>query len=646
MMMNNFSPKINLSGLTVLNLLSIVLLITIFSATINAQVNYEFRGVKITDIDSDVMFDDRKIAEAMDFLAARGFNAVIPVVWNAGYTQYPSQFLQNKIGVEIDPQFLGRDPLNAIIIEAHRAGLEVYPWFEYGFASWYSGGTPPYGGHLIQQYPQWASKKNDGSHCTKNGFDWLSGINTDVQDLIIGMVSEVMTKYDIDGIEFSDRMPALPVECGYDSVTVEIYKSEHSGNLPPQDYDNAAWKRWRADKLNQFYARVRDTVYSKQQDVMVATSPSLYPWAYEEYLQDVPNWVNTGIADQFLPQLYRYDYFAYLQELNSTLSTLAPGKKDITFAGILMNVGSYTVSPSLLIQFMQLDRQKGLKGEGFFFYEGLRKNSNQLADTIRALFYSQPAEVPGRNNSPWRPKGILVNEDDAAYTSVTGNWQLVPILGYKPNVYRTNSADYAAISYTADVQADAWQSVYVYIVSNSSFTSNARYTVYHNNDSTVVIVDQKVRNRNGWVKLGDFYFKKGLRTVLKVDNTLLEPGKYLISDAMLMLLNRKLSPDVVITSADEPETEVLPSETDLQLSGNYPNPFNPATVIKVKSRYDVSVTLKVFNSAGSLVAESEHYLRSGDNELQFNGSNLASGNYFYSIRSRGEIINGKMVLLK
>jgi hypothetical protein len=213
-------------------------------------------------------------------------------------------------------------------------------------------------------------------------------------------------------------------------------------------------------------------------------------------------------------------------------------------------------------------------------------------------------------------------------------------------VYRTNSADYAAISYTADVQADSWQSVYVYIISNSAFTSIARYTVYHNSDSTVIILDQKARYRNGWVKLGDFYFKNGMRTVLKVDNTMLEPGKYLISDAMLMLLNRKLSPDVIITSAEEQQTEIMPSESDFQLAGNYPNPFNPLTVIKVKSRYDVGIRLRVFNSAGSLVAESDHYLQSGFNDIKFDGSSLASGNYFYSIQSRGQIINGKMVLLK
>jgi len=38
----------------------------------------ELRGVWITNIDSDVMFDRAKTAEAMQFLSDRGFNIVFP----------------------------------------------------------------------------------------------------------------------------------------------------------------------------------------------------------------------------------------------------------------------------------------------------------------------------------------------------------------------------------------------------------------------------------------------------------------------------------------------------------------------------------------------------------------------------------------
>ncbi len=210
-------------------LLSCVLLIA--SINITAQ-NQEFRGVKLTDVDSQVLFSEKSISEAMDLLESLNINAVIPVVWNAGYTQYQSKIVDSLFGFSIDPAFSGRDPLETVIIEAHRVGIEVYPWFEYGFSSFYSGGTPPYGGHILQKYPNWAAKSLNGDICVKNGFDWMSGVNPDVQNFIIGLTTEVIRNYDIDGIEYSDRMPALPVECGYDSLTVELYKQYHGGQSP------------------------------------------------------------------------------------------------------------------------------------------------------------------------------------------------------------------------------------------------------------------------------------------------------------------------------------------------------------------------------------------------------------------------------
>lgn len=65
----------------------------------------------ITNVDSDVLFDDTKIASAMDYLASVGVNVVFPVVWNKGYTLYPSRIMDSLFQKPIIPQFAGRDPL-------------------------------------------------------------------------------------------------------------------------------------------------------------------------------------------------------------------------------------------------------------------------------------------------------------------------------------------------------------------------------------------------------------------------------------------------------------------------------------------------------------------------------------------------------
>jgi uncharacterized lipoprotein YddW (UPF0748 family) len=46
--------------------------------------------------------------------------------------------MRQTFDIEMNPQFVGRDPLAEVVTEARRVGLKVVPWFEYGFASSYN----------------------------------------------------------------------------------------------------------------------------------------------------------------------------------------------------------------------------------------------------------------------------------------------------------------------------------------------------------------------------------------------------------------------------------------------------------------------------------------------------------------------------
>ncbi len=83
------------------------------------------------------------------------------------------------------------------------------------------------------------------------------------------------------------------------------------------------------------------------------------------------------------------------------------------------------------------------------------------------------------------------------------------------------------------------------------------------------------------------------------------------------------------------------------LQQNYPNPFNPSTAISFRLSAISFVKLNVYNLLGdkvsSLVNEEKP---AGDYKVEFNGSNLPSGIYFYSLRT-GEFEQiRKMVLLR
>jgi uncharacterized lipoprotein YddW (UPF0748 family) len=618
----------------------------VFSAIIKSQMLEELRAVKLTETDSQILFSDENIAEAMDYLASIGINALLPVVLNGGYTQYPSNVMDSLFSKPIDPNFAGRDPLERVIIEAHRNGIEVYPWFEYGFASYYSGGSPPFGGHILLSYPNWACKTSDGQIATKNGFDWMSGIHPEVQDFILDVVDEVMQNYDLDGIEFSDRIPSMPVEGGYEDYTVQLYKDEHNGAAPPTNYSDANWMRWRADKLNEFYSDVNYLVKNFDENLFVASSPSIYPWAYQEYLQDPPTWVNEGIVDHFVPQLYRYNLADYTFELNKSINQIDLSKRHRIFAGMLMNVGNYIISPDFLLNSMQTNRNKNIKGEAFFFYEGLRKNNNQLGDTIHAVYYSEPAIVPLRNGFNRRPKAEIVNENDSS-TLITGTWQTIPFNGFKPNIIVTNQSEFASVQYSFDIAAEAWYDVYAYMVPNTINSASAHYTIYNAADSTEIYFDQSNLTLKGWQKLSTEFLSSGQGKIVQLDNAGLETGKYISADAVMLMINRKLSPDAVITSVKNIKHSERNLPNNFILSQNYPNPFNPTTRIKFRIINSNFVSLKVFDILGkqiqTLVNEKK---ATGAYEVEFNGEELTSGIYFYKLTVGKISISKKMILLK
>ncbi|MEH2215489.1 glycoside hydrolase family 10 protein [Nostoc sp.] len=375
----------------------------------------EIRGIWLTITDSKVLRSKERIAEAMDLLAETGFNVVFPVVWDKAVTLYPSQIMQQTFGVEIDPVSLGRDPLEEVVLEARRVGLKVIPWFEYGFASSYNLN----GGVLLQKKPEWAACDCNGKLLKKNGFEWLNALDSQVQEFLLSLVLEVVKNYDVDGVQGDDRLPALPSEGGYDRVTVTRYRQEFDRN-PPQNAKDRQWLQWRADILTEFLARLYREVKVVNPNLLVAIAPNIHDWAFQEYLQDSPAWLKRGIVDMIQPQIYRRDFRSYQaiadklvnqQFTDATLPKLAPG--------ILMKLGSYCISPEYLVQAIEYNRQLGIQGEVFFFYEGLRENNNTLAKVLRNGPYAKSASFPTL---------LDLNPDGVSHKKTSSIWSGVEIL--------------------------------------------------------------------------------------------------------------------------------------------------------------------------------------------------------------------------
>jgi len=86
---------------------------------------------------------------------------------------------------------------------------------------------------------------------------------------------------------------------------------------------------------------------------------------------------------------------------------------------------------------------------------------------------------------------------------------------------------------------------------------------------------------------------------------------------------------------------------EFKLEQNYPNPFNPSTRIQYQLPTNARVTLKVYDILGSEVATLvNEEQEAGYKEVQFNGSNIASGMYVYRLQAGEYVSVKKMMVLK
>jgi hypothetical protein len=132
-----------------------------------------------------------------------------------------------------------------------------------------------------------------------------------------------------------------------------------------------------------------------------------------------------------------------------------------------------------------------------------------------------------------------------------------------------------------------------------------------------------------------------------VDNTITVAGRYQYRLRQVDLSGPEHFTDPVevnvpLTSVEEVAPRVF------ALFQNYPNPFNPETVIKFSVENSAPTKLEVYNYIGQSVAtlfndvaEAGRYYR-----VRMNGSNLASGVYFYRLTSSTRTDLKKLLLLK
>jgi uncharacterized lipoprotein YddW (UPF0748 family) len=205
------------------------------------------------------------------------------------------------------------------------------------------------------------------------------------------MISEVCRDYPVVGIQF-DRARYPQLDCGYDSYTLQLYARENSGATPPTDPTASFWVRWRANKLNDFVATIRQRVRAIGRHLLVSNAPIVFPFSYVNFAQEYPAWMARGALDFTVPQIYRRDAASFEAELQRQMG--AAGQTERLVAGI----DSTNPSVDDLIKMVETTRAYGLPGAVLWYYRALLDKG--ALSRLRQTVFTAPARLPWAIGAP------------------------------------------------------------------------------------------------------------------------------------------------------------------------------------------------------------------------------------------------------
>jgi uncharacterized lipoprotein YddW (UPF0748 family) len=338
-----------------------------------------------------------------------------------------SEFLTGQMGKAPEPFY---DPLAFAVEEAHRRGLELHAWFNPYRAHHPAGQSPICSDHISRTHPELV--RQYGSYL------WLDPGEKGVQDYSIRVITDVVRRYDLDGVHIDDYF--YPYKEKDRAGKVLDFPDERSWQAYRAGGGRLSRDDWRRENVDRFIERLYRAIKEEKRWVKFGISPfgiwrPGYPAqikgfdAYAELYADARKWLANGWLDYFTPQLYwrieqrEQSYPVLLKwwcEQNTKERHLWPG---LYTSRVRDASATAWRAEEVVNQVLRTRAQAGAQGNVHFSMKVLMENRDGLADRLRETVYAQPALVPASpwldDRTPGRPRLRIRRDDEAGGLRLT-----------------------------------------------------------------------------------------------------------------------------------------------------------------------------------------------------------------------------------
>ncbi|MEQ8819737.1 MAG: family 10 glycosylhydrolase [Sumerlaeia bacterium] len=483
----------------------------------------------------DDINDTAAIQNWVDEIDGLGFNAVaVHARFRGDATYFPNK--TNSQYPNDEPRSSaagGIDVLQEFITRGHAKGLKVFAYVNVWLQTDGSD-TDPRANHPVNTHPEWITYHYNGGNPARmttaqddEGIWFDPGIPA-ARTYMANVCGDIMKNYNADGIIIDRiRYPQTywrraDLDFGYHPTAISRFNSQYGKSGVPSPSDSQ-WQQFRRDQVTESVRAIYNTITAIDPNHMLLSFPiGRVSDAINFNYQDWPAWLNAGVCDGAIVQIYR--------DTNSDFSAGCDEHLAAYSGNRLLGVATKCWISSVDVDGqIAITRQKGFDGTSPFRH-GVMEGLGLFPQL--SVAYSTPASWPAM---PWKVPTTFIVDNNTAGWSASGNWWASSSTpGYYGSNYRVRSTASTsdAATWKVNLPVGGNYEVFARWASGSNRASSAPYIVYHKNGSTTKNMNQRT-NGGQWVSLGTYNFNAGNATRVAL-SCWTSSGQYVIGDAIKM----------------------------------------------------------------------------------------------------------------